>query len=669
MNFERSLTKHQILEHYLNRVPMGNNLLGVGIAAQVYFHKRPEQLAPAECALLAALPKAPGTLNPYGMRRKALLSRRNWILKNMKNLNLLAENEYQNAIGTDIQIKPKKFPFEAGHLVDMLLARGNPLDYCSNTQTFETTIELQVQRNVEAILLSQRANLREHNADQACAMVVNNKTLEVIALAGSIQYGARNEGFNNGTLALRSAGSTLKPFLYGLALDMGLTSAEVLQDTEQTYWTPHGDYLPRNFDRLQYGPVLFRCALANSLNVSAIRIAETVGQQRFYNFLMDLGLITGPRRDASYYGLGLAIGNPEVSLEQLVSCYAMLANQGEFSSLRYLQSDRPVSKTAMLSPQAAFIITDILADPAARTLTFGNSLDFPYPVAWKSGTSTRHRDCWLVGYTPKHTVGVWVGNFNGRPTNGLSGVSAAGPIFSQIVNFLYRADSPGPFQRPDDLVQRRTCSYSGMEPTKACPHCYPEWFIKGHEPKVPCSFHRKQEQFHLLNNRYANWVYEHSHSGQTSPYALERYSTSWPNAHLFPVCSLGFPQPRILVSEKPGCSPAKKRGGGNVNAHVSIGKALSPDIHQEAISHQGIEIAYPLDGDRFLSDISHGGSQVLFQASVSVPAPEVVWYVDKVEYARTSPPYSVAWPMLRGKHEVAAVLANGLADQVTIEVE
>ncbi len=263
------LSKQEILEQYLNRVPLGNNLMGVGIASQVYFRKPLSALTITEAATLAALPKAPGRLSPYRSDNHRLIERRNWVLRRMGKLGNITEQESRLCQAEPLKAAPKQFSFEAPHLVNLLIERGLTEGASS---TIQTTLDSQIQTRLQTILLSHRLRLLESGATQAAAMVVGNRYNEVLALAGSLEYSEEGLGFNNGVKALRSPGSALKPFLYGLALEQGYTAATLLEDTRRRYRSARGEYYPRNFNREEYGPTTVRTALGNSLNLSAVRM-------------------------------------------------------------------------------------------------------------------------------------------------------------------------------------------------------------------------------------------------------------------------------------------------------------------------------------------------------------------------------------------------------------
>ncbi len=653
------LSKSQVLEQYLNRVPLGNNLMGVGIASEVYFGKPLSTLTTAEMATLAALPKSPGRLSPYRQDTGRLRNRRNWILERMVQLGFLSEAESLRSREEPLKVAPKRFSFEAPHLVNLLVERGLTEGASS---TLQTTLDSQIQTRLQAILFSHRIRLLEGGATQAAGLVVSNRDNEVLALAGSLEYSERDLGYNNGIKALRSPGSALKPFLYGLALDQGYTAATLLEDTRHHYRSVQGEYYPRNSNREEYGPTTVRTALGNSLNLSAVRMIGLVGPNDFYRFLEELHLINSPEKGPGFYGMGLAIGNPEVTLEQLVTAYAMLAHGGQYHPLRYLPHGPCEAGQQVLSPQATFIIGDILADPSSRLLTFGGSaaLDFPYRVAWKTGTSTHYRDCWIVGYTPEYTVGVWVGNFNGAPMNKLGGASGAGPIFAEILKFLYRDSSPGAFPVPEGVVQEEVCGYSGMQRTGHCPTTRLEWFIQGSQPRQECTFHRQEGLYHDLETPFAGWLYDRELAGLSSPYRLAGLPDSQP-----------FTDPEDALMERTSIpfspsQPSPTRGTlpPPLRGRVGVGDTSTPSSGRNLI-----QITYPVHGDRLVLNRMEQRNLICLEATISGAPVTITWMVDGTEYARTGPPYRAYWRLVRGEHRISAVCEEGGGDEITIQVE
>jgi penicillin-binding protein 1C len=536
-----------------------------------------------------------------------------------------------------------------------------------------TTLDLDLQHRLEEVLRSHKVRLTDLGAAQAAALVVQNEDCSVLALAGSIGYGPLDQGYNNGTQAERSPGSALKPFLYGLALESGYSAASVLEDTERRYQASGGEYFPRNYDRRDYGPATLRTALGNSLNLSAVSLIGRLGVPNFHHTLSTLGLVNDPSRTPESYGLGLAIGNPEVTLEQLTAAYTMLANGGLHRPLRYRSAESLSAGRRAFTPQTAFILADILSDPTARALTFGFSseLDFPYRVAWKTGTSTRYRDGWIVGFTPKYTVGVWTGNFDGSPMKETGGATGAGPLFSEILHFLYRSSSPQPFLPPDGLTQTEICSHSGMLPGPFCPARMKEWFLADAPPSQTCSFHKKEGLRHRLDSPFAGWVFDrHQHSSST-PYRLDDGETanfSDPWQPLLP--GDGTAAVRVLGPSQATIAPASTNPSVVApGRRVSIGSSRKDHLNLDPSASNRIEIIYPLDGDRILFPENGDPVPLMFQARLDGPASQVAWYVDGVEYVRTGPPYRASWQLARGGHRITVVGEDGWGDEITIQVE
>ncbi len=683
VKMETVFSKDQILEQYLNRVPMGSNLVGVETAARAYFGTPVRNLSIAEAALLASLPKAPGLLNPYGSGRERLRERRNWVLSRMSSVGACSPEAARAAAQEVSRLRKLAFGSVAPHVVDMLLKQGVA------GGTLRTTLDLDLQKRVQEILASHAERLRYRGASQAAAIVIHNPTMQVLAAAGSLEYSERAGGFNNGVLAQRSAGSTLKPFLYALAMEEGETVTTLLEDTARIYRSREGQYSPLNYDRKEYGPVTMRVALGSSLNLSAVRMLDRLGEDRFYDLLIRMRLINHPERGPEHYGLGMAIGNPEVDPEQLAEAYAALANHGIYRRASYLMPEaraegrrngrgRQQERAYLFLPQTAAIITDILSDPTARMFTFSrnrNMMDVPFPIAIKTGTSTFFRDLWAAGYTQDHTVVVWVGNFDGSPTRNLSGSTAAMPIFSDITSWLYRQGPPPPFRQPRGLKRVVVCGYSGMRPTEHCSQTVRELFIDGTEPQGSCTFHTATARRHELAAPYAGWLYDKNQSGSAGRYRLSGFGDD-----------LG----RVFQDPWQGVPDVKHEPAVRAR-NVSIAKSVEdpPDIRiQSGAGHytigaggerpfasnlapgdREIRILYPLDKDRYVLDRSERVQAIKLQAAVTRPVAYVEWFVNGRAFRKTGPPYQAFWPLERGTFRLTAVTPENVGDSVQVTVE
>jgi penicillin-binding protein 1C len=661
LRIEKALSKAEILRCYLDRVPLGYNLVGVEAAALAYFGQPAGELTASQAAVLAALAKAPGSLRPHGRRHNRLLARQRWVLGRMARLGLLSPPELEAAQAEPLVFhgvggRSPVFPFRAPHFVQLALARPESRE--AEPGRRHTTLDLSLQRRAEAVLRSHRTRLLKCGASQAACVVVDNRDLTVLALVGSYRYGPRDQGYNNGAAALRSPGSTLKPFLYAQALDQGFTPATVLEDVERRYRTPRGEFIPANFDRAAHGPVPFREALGNSLNLSAVNLLNAVGPEAFYDTLTALQLINHRERTAAHYGLGLVVGNPEVSLLQLATAFACLANGGVFRNLRFHLEEPLDPGQRIFSPQAAYIVNDILSDPLARGRIFGGSLAMnqPYRLAAKTGTSTRYRDCWTVAYSPEYTVAVWVGNFGGGPTAGLSGASAAAPIVADLARDLFGGSGPAPFTRPEGIKDVTVCAFSGLLPERGCVHQRRELFIAGTEPRQFCTYHRPREPWHRLNTPYAGWLHQRYAQGGEGRFRLA-----------------GFDQDleRLFPEEDQQAAT----GGGSPLPGRKTTLGLAPDgekIRPPLPSpRQGplVTILYPLGGDRFLLQPPAEAIRLTAKATCRVPFHQVTWFLDGQEVASTGPPYEFSLELARGRHRLMVVGPDGLGDAVVVTIQ
>ena len=438
IKLEWQLSKEEILELNLNLAPMGGYLKGVGIASRVYFDKDLNMISVSEAAALAALPRSPSRFDPSKPSGKALLlDEKDRIISRMLACGFISSEEADKSKGKNIVFRKRRIPRQASHFTEMVLKR-----HSSASRTVKTTLDSGIQKIVEETLAAHKLRLERNGIKQVALIVVGVKDLSVQALMGSMHYGPVHGGFNNGAIARRSAGSTLKPFLYAFAFEKGVLPTSTVPDIVRSYKTPVGDYIPLNANRVEYGPVSASEALASSLNLSAIKIIERTGISEFFNLLRVLELVDARSKPPDHYGFGLAIGNLEVSLFALTQAYACLSRHGVFGNLRLI-SDEPVSGIKVLDTRAVNEVTQILSSHSARIPAFGNPFffDFGFPVALKTGTSDGFRDAWAVGYTSAHVVGVWAGNFNGRPSSGMSGATACGPILKDIISSLNTSSS------------------------------------------------------------------------------------------------------------------------------------------------------------------------------------------------------------------------------------
>jgi penicillin-binding protein 1C len=500
LRLEHRFSKRELLTMYLNLAPYGNRITGAARASRAYFGVAPEQLTPAQAAFLASLPQRPSAFNPLrdpeAARRRQLA-----ILTRMS----LSPVERATARAERLHFSPAAQPVLAMHYVERVLKQSYSRTVlqsysqpCTTVRLYDCTtapgriripLDAGLQRDVTGIIAAHRDTLLKHGAKSVAVAVLDNKTGQWLAWEGSGDYfGAHFGGAIDGVSTLRQPGSTLKPFTYALAFESGHSPATVLADVPSHFPTAEQGivYTPKNYDGRYRGPLRIRAALAGSENVPAVAMLSKLGPESLLRLLRNSGF-NGLEKTSDYYGLGLTLGDAEVSLEQLVRAYAAFARNGQ-----------SVDGRKMFSPRTAFWITDILTDADSREFVFGSGgpLDFPFPVAVKTGTSQAYRDNWTVGYTRDVTVGVWVGNFDRSPLRGSSGITGAAPIFNAVMLAAMKrargelpiGDTTPIVAQPTDVESIEICTLSGLRPSIYCPAARKEWLPAG-APARFCTWH------------------------------------------------------------------------------------------------------------------------------------------------------------------------------------
>jgi penicillin-binding protein 1C len=484
---ERHWTKDQILEEYLNRLNYGDLQVGLSAASWDYFEKPPSDLSVAEAAFLAAIPQAPSRLDPFKKFNSARV-RQLWVLSRMHSNGYLDDATYSRALSEPLRLRRRNRDFEAPFLVDLLLERHGTLP--PEGGSVRTTVDLSLNQWIDQVIARQLNTLADKNVSTAAVTVIDNSSGDVLALCGSGDYFEPGIGQINGTWSVRSAGSALKPFTYVHALENGAFPGTVVADVPTDFATETGLYHPNNYNHRFYGPVTLRFALANSLNIAAIKVLEQAGgPQVLYETLRSAG-ITTLEHPAAYYGLGLTIGNGEVRLLELTNAFASLARLGIYRPFRLLLRSRGESGEGSASghrifdQRAAYLLADILSDNHARAATFGlNSyLSFDFPVACKTGTSSNYRDNWTIGFTPEWTVGVWVGNPDNSAMQGITGVTGAAPIFREIMLHLHQKYGTSWFRTPAGIGRCWIDPLTGREVAKDHARATQEIFAFRPEP-------------------------------------------------------------------------------------------------------------------------------------------------------------------------------------------
>lgn len=423
LQLERHYTKRDILEAYLNLAPYGGNIEGIGAAARIYFQKEPQKISLPEALTLSVIPQNPKKRNPQTLSFSEIIAARQrlfdrWLEK------FPADAPKRPWLSLPFRIHTRAdLPFEAPHFVDQVLAH-NP-----DQQVLTTTLNLSLQHQLETLVKNYVERLSTRGLDNAAALLVDHRDMSVRALVGSADFfDPVIEGQVNGTTALRSPGSTLKPFIYALALDQGLIHPKsLLKDVPMSF----KGYNPENMDGGYRGPITAQTALTASRNIPAIHLNNRLGDRDLYDFLKKANHdYLKPR---NHYGLALVLGGAETTAQRLAQLYGVLVNRGQFQELRFLKDRSQKKSIPLLSPEAAFLTLNMLEQP---DIAYYAHTPKELPVYWKTGTSNGYRDGWVAGVFGPYILIVWVGSFDGTSHPLYGGFMGAKPLFFEIVHAL-----------------------------------------------------------------------------------------------------------------------------------------------------------------------------------------------------------------------------------------
>jgi len=603
LRLEHRLSKDEILARYLAFAPYGNQVEGIARASTYYFGIPAADLTPAQAAYLAALPQQPGRFNP---RRDAARGRprQQRILHRMAEEGLIDGSALQVALAEQVSIGVDPPESIAPHWVRRALAQARE----SGVTSVQTSLDAGLQRTVLGILRAQRALLDTHHAQQVSVVVLDNRTREWRTWV--------TDGSDiDAAMTPRQPGSALKPFTYAAAFERGAHPGVVLADIPSTFPTaePGILYSPRNYDGRFRGPLRARVALAGSENVPAVALASDLGVPVVADLLRRVG-ITTLDKNAAHYGVGLTLGNAEVRLDELVAAYA------------HFSSEAISTKTASepISANTRFWIADILSDPQARRYIFGegSSLDFPFVVAAKTGTSQAYHDNWTIGFTRDVTVGVWVGNLDRTPLRYSSGVTGAGPIFHDVMlaavedarGALPLFDPTPIHDVPAGLAEVTLCAESGMTAGAACPARIRE-FLPAPHTAHDCSWHHASDR------------------GVVTVYP-EIYR-SW----------------------------AQAQAGTSARAHIAtIG---APTTRKPTT----LAIISPPSGATYLIDPTLRADYQSLPLKAQGAVGRIEWSLNGQSLGATLGETPISWPMVRGTHTISARDANGRQAQSQIVVK
>jgi penicillin-binding protein 1C len=637
LRLEHRLTKREILALYVNLAPYGNQLSGADRAARAYFGSEASLLTPAQSAFLASLPQRPTSYNPYRDPQRAR-RRQEHVIVRMGLDGALDPGGVRAALNEHLTLVREPAAFLAPHFVERVLA----LDEQRQSRRIVTTLDASLQRAVSGIIRAARPSLEHHGAHNVAAVVLDNTSGEWLAWEGSGNYDdPQNGGKIDGVVSPRQPGSALKPFTYALAFEEGETPATALPDIQSYFPTAEDGvvYSPRNYANRFRGPLLARNALAGSENVPAVALASRVGVPTLLRFLRSAGFSTF-EKNAAYYGLGITLGDAEVRLDEMVAAYAAFPRGGTLLPPTFVRSAGRREPRSLMSPRTAFWITDILSDDAARAYAFGRggSLEFPFTVAAKTGTSQAYHDNWTIGYTRDVTVGVWVGNFDRRTLVDSSGVTGAGPIFHAILlaaagragGALPDALAAATAAPPERTTKRTVCALSGLLATPDCPAQVEEWTADESAVALgkTCSWHRRTPRGIVVD-----WPPEYR---------------AWASAeHLLDA-----------VVEAPPRPGAPAPGLASTSARIGPRHSIND-----------LRVVSPPDGAVYLIDPTlRREFQTIRLRGTADAKTRIEWRVDGAVIGSADADGTVDWPLTPGRHVISARDASGRRDDAATAV-
>jgi penicillin-binding protein 1C len=633
LELERHYSKNQILEAYLNLAPYGRNLEGIGAASEIYFDKPASKLSRPEAIALSVIPQSPS--------RRALHTDRD-----NHSVNLAQTSWYDRAgIDNDAQFSMREFrprmqterKFLAPHFVQEVLEMVGSARYADRTPqrgvptNVITTLDLEKQRAIERRVTDYVANNRNRGIENAAVLLVDTRTMDVLAQIGSADfYKTDINGQVDGTRSPRSPGSTLKPFVYALALEQGLIHPlSILADAPRSF----GEYNPENFDREFLGPIRACDALARSRNVPAVELASNLAHPTLYQFLSTAD-VRLPKAE-SFYGLALPLGGAEVSLQDLVRLYAAFANNGELRPLRFTEGDRVANPKRILSPEAAFLTLEMLGNVPRPEMNCSDG-SHSARVYWKTGTSHGFRDAWSIAVFDHYVLGVWVGNFDGRASPAFVGRTAAGPLLFQIIDSLRAAwpEPTVPHQPPAGANLKRVefCALSGDLPNKFCTQRVEGWFIPGVSPIKTCDVHREVLVDTASGLRVP--IDDGTHQLKREVYEF------WPGDFLTLFEQAGIPR--------------------------RVPPPFLPDTGSEVVSRAGQKpiIVSPNSKDILLVS----KKTIPLRAKADADVREIFWFAGKQFVGKAPPNQVLEWTAAAGDYEVTALDDHGRAGSHNVAV-
>lgn len=624
IQIEMHYSKDQILEAYLNLAPYGGNVEGVGAASLVYFGTSANKITLPQALTLSIIPQNPGkrTSANASLRqiREHLFSR--WLSthpedsnkKGMLDLPLVMQNTHT-------------LPFSAPHFVNAVLHNA-PM----KQQNIATTLDYRSQVIIERITRHYLARKKRLGVHNAAIMLVDSRTMGVKGMLGSADFFNRSiSGQINGVEVKRSPGSTLKPFIYGLALDQGLIHPNsVLKDVPHSF----NGYNPENFDYDFMGPIKAKDALVLSRNIPAVYLSSQLKNPTLHQLLEKAQV--SQLRSESYYGLSLTLGSAELTMNELLALYAMLVNEGLWYPIHLVKGENKQKEVRLLSPEASYLVLDMLSN--TPQLNDNSKRWSREHVAWKTGTSSGYRDAWAIGVFGPYVLAVWVGNFDNTANPAFVGKEIAAPLFFELIDAIklergsvYALEK---HTKQMNLQKVEVCKASGMLPTRYCKDTEWSWFIPGKSPIKSDTIYREV----AINSKTGLRT---CHIDTNTRFEVFEF---WPSdlLHIFRKAGIQRHTPPFF---EPDCT-------------LSTNSGISP------------QITSPQNGISYIirAEVQQNNT-IPFTAVTDAGVASVYWFVNETFIAKTKAGESFLWPAKPGKYVVRVVDEHGLSDARDIHVQ
>jgi len=642
-------SKDEILQLYLNLVPYGSNIEGIKSASILYFQKSPDILSLAEVMALAIIPNRPTSLR-LGINNDFILKERNRWLNKFRQLAVFHHQDIDDALSEPLNVERHQAPKLAPHL-SLRLKNEHPAE-----SNIHSTLIRHKQLTIEKIVQNYVSRLYAKNIHNAAVMVINNQTHQVEAYVGSADFNNPLDGGQvDGVRAIRSPGSTLKPLLYATAFDKGtITPKTTINDVPTNF----GGFEPENFDKLFHGKITIEYALANSLNIPAVKLLKEISTPVLVDKLKKADFHT-VKKNSSKLGLSLILGGCGVTLEELTNLYSSFANEGQFQKSSPLTPDGGIKKEleksvlgfrfrnwvessplggggglSIISPESTYLINQILTQITRPDLPNNYAYTYRMPkIAWKTGTSFGKKDAWSIGYNAKYTVGIWVGNFSGEGVPELSGANIATPLLFDIFNTIDYNSSSKWFKSPENMAMRKVCAESGDVPNEFCVNQITDYYIPSVSKMTLCT-HAKYV-FVSKDERISYCSHCLPDSG-----ALRKI---YPN--YAPELVSWFETKHILYASIPPHNPTCER------------------IFQE----NAPQIVYPVDGSEYILD-KNDTQKLMLNAQVRNDVKEIYWYINDKLLRKSKPNTPIFFAPNAGKTKISCSDDKGRNTDIVVKV-